>query len=187
MKRPKYMMISVVALILAMVGPTWATSSQEEKALLKEAAAINTTAASEQGEKVVTRRLEKDFNVSGARIQGLRERGMGYGEIAIVLSLCRKMPGGATDANVQRVMTMRQGPPTMGWGELSKRLGTKLGPAVSQVRNVNRETNREMKHDAMHGKEHMEKHQEQHEEMHKESMGHENMEGGQGMSHGKNK
>ena len=187
MKRSLYMIISVFVLLLTMLGAVWAAESQEEKELRKEAAAINTTAGNAQGEKVVIQRLEKDFNVSSDRIQGLRDQKLGYGEIAITLSLCQKMPGGITDANIQQVMTMRHGPPTMGWGEIAKKLGTKLGPALSQVKNVNKETNREMKHEAKGDKEHMEKHQERHEEMHKESMGHESMGGGQGESHGKEK
>ena len=186
MKRSLYMIVSVFLLLLTTLGGVWAAESKEEKALLKEAAAINTTAGNAQGEKVVTQRLEKDFNVTDTQVQGMRDKKLGYGEIAIVLSLSQKMPGGATDANIQRVMTMRQGPPTMGWGEISKELGTKLGTAVSQIRNVNRETNREMKHEAKGDKEHMEKHQEQHQEMHKDSMGQESM-GGQGVSHGKDK
>jgi hypothetical protein len=187
MKRSLYLIISVFVLLLTMLGAVWAAESQEEKELRKEAAAINTTAGGAQGEKVVTQRLEKEFKVTEMQIQGMREQKLGYGEIAITLSLCKKMPGGITDANIHQVMTMRQGPPTMGWGNIAKKLGTKLGPAISQVKNVNRETNKEMKHDAKGDKEHMEKHQEQHEEMHKESMGHESMGGGQGESHGKEK
>jgi len=187
MKRSLYILISVFVLLLTMLGAVWAAESQDEKELRKEAAAINTTAGNAQGEKVVIQRLEKDFNVSNDRIQGLRDQKLGYGEIAITLSLCQKMPGGITDANIQQVMTMRQGPLTMGWGEIAKKFGTKLGPAISQVKNVNRETNREMMHEAKGDKEHMEKHQEQHEEMHKESMGQESMGGGQGVSHGKEK
>jgi len=180
------MIISVFILSLTMLGAAGAAESKEEKALMKEAAAINATAGNAQGEKVVTQRLEKEYKVTETQVQQMRDKKLGYGEIAIVLSLCQKMPGGATDANIQQIMTMRQGPPTMGWGEIANKLGTKLGPAVSQVRNVNRETNREMRHEAKGDKEHMEKHQEQHEEMHKESMGHEDM-GGQGASHGKDK
>lgn len=197
MKRSKYMIMSVLALSLTMQSAVWAAESKEETNLQKEAVAINTTARDPQGEKAVTRRLEKDFNVTGTQIQGMRDTKMGYGEIAIVLSLSRKMPGGATDANIQQVTTMRQGPPAMGWGEVAKKVGTKLGPAVSQVRNVHREVNREMKHESSTDKEHREKHPERHDEMHKESMdhenmghenmGHENMGGGQGMSPGKGK
>ena len=187
MKRSLYTIVSVFVLLLTMLGAVWAAESKEEQSLQKEAAAINTTAGNTQGEKVVIQRLEKDFNVSNDRIQGLRDQKLGYGEIAITLSLCQKMPGGITDANIHQVMTMRQGPPTMGWGDIAKKLGTKLGPAISQVTNVNKEISREMKHEAKVDKEHMEKHQEQHEEMHKESMGHEGMGGGQGASHGKDK
>ncbi len=187
MKKTLYMIVSVSVLLLTMLSAVWAAESKEEQNLQKEAAAINTTAANAQGEKVVTQRLEKNFNVTEMQIQGLRDKKQGYGEIAIVLSLCQKMPGGATDANIQKVMTMRQGPPTMGWGEVAKKLGTKLGPAVSQVRNVHRAANREMRSEAKGDKEHMEKHQERHEEMHHGSMEHEGMGGGQGMSHGKEK
>jgi hypothetical protein len=187
MKRSLYLIVSVFVLMLTMLSAVWAAESREEKELRKESAAINTTAGNAQGEKVVTQRLEKDFNVSSARIQGLRDQKLGYGEIAITLSLCRNMPGGITDANIHQVMTMRQGPPAMGWGVIAKKLGTRLGPAISQVKNVNKETNREMKHEAKGDKEHMEKHQEQHDEMHKESMGQESMGGGQGASHGKEK
>jgi hypothetical protein len=182
-----YMIISVLVLSLTMLGAAWAAESKEEMNLQKDAIAIDTTARNAQGEKLVTRRLEKDFNVRSDQIQGLRDRKMGYGEISIVLSLSQKMPGGATDANIQEVMTMRQGPPTMGWGEIAKKLGTKLGPAVSQVRNIHREVTREMKHESIGDKEQMEKQQARHDEMHRESMGHENMGGGQGMSAGRRK
>lgn len=182
-----YMISSVFVLSLTILGAAWAAESRDETTLQKEAAAINTAAGRAEGEKLVTQRLEKDFNVNSDQIQGLRDKKMGYGEISIVMSLSEKMPGGATDANIQQVMTMRQGPPTMGWGDVAKKLGTKLGPAVSQVRNVHREVNREMKHESIGDKEQMEKHQELHDEMHKESMGHENMGGGQGMSPGKGK
>ena len=187
MKRSLYLIISVFLLLLTMLGAIWAAESQEEKDLRKETAAIDTTAGNAQGEKVVTQRLAKDFNVTDTQVQGMRDKKLGYGEIAIVLSLSQKMPGGATDANIQQVMTMRQGPPTMGWGEIAKKLGTKLGPAISQVKNVNKETNREMKHEAKGDKEHMEKHQEQHDEMHKESMGHESTGEGHGMTPDKGK
>ncbi len=174
-------MASVFVLSLTMLGAVWAEESKGEKSLQKEAAAINTTAGNAQGEKVVVQKLEKEFKVTDTQIQGLRGQKLGYGEIAIALSLAQKMPGGATDANIQQIMTMRQGPPTMGWGEIAKKNGTKLGHAVSQVKNIHRETSREMKHEAGGEKERMGNNQEQGEQM----KGHEGMGGGQGMSHGK--
>ena len=183
MKRTLYLIISVFMLSLATLGAALAAESKEENNLQKEAAAIDTTAGTPQGEKVVAQRLSKEFSVTDAQVQGMRDKKLGYGEIAIVLSLSQKMSGGATDANIQKVMAMRQGPPTMGWGQIAKTLGTKLGPALSQVKHVNKETSSEMKHEAKGNKEHMEQHQERHDEM----KGHEGMGGGQGMSPGKGK
>jgi hypothetical protein len=188
MKRMTKGIISVLVLIVVMIGAAWAAETKEEKNLSKEATQINNTAGSSQGEKVVVGRIEKEFSVTNAQIQGLRDQKMGYGEISTVFSLAAKMPGGITDTNIQQVMTLRQGPPKTGWGEVAKKLGTKLGPTVSQVKNVNSETHKEMMRQSENGKDHKEMHQDNHGEHQGEMMGHEGMggmSGGEGMSHGK--
>ena len=175
-------LIGALVLVLAVAGAVWAAETKEEKALNKQAGEISATAKTNQGEKVVMGRLEKEFNVTDAQVQGLRDKKLGYGEIAVVLSLSSKMTGGVTDANIQQVMTLRQGPPTMGWGAIAKKLGAKLGPTVSQVRTMNRETSREMKGGKEQG---MGSHQGQQGNMGHEGMGREGAGGGSGMSHGK--
>ncbi len=179
-------LIGALVLVLAVAGAVWAAETKEEKALNKQAGEISATAKTSQGEKVVMGRLEKEFNVTNTQVQGLRDKKLGYGEIAVVLSLSSKMTGGVTDANIQQVMTLRQGPPTMGWGEIARKLGTKLGPTVSRVRTMNRETNREMNREMNAGKEKgMGSHQGQQGDMGREGMGREGAGGGSGMSHGK--
>lgn len=186
MKRSMYIMISsVLVLLLTALSAAWAAETREEKSLTKESAAINTTANTEKGEKVVTQRLEKEFTVTDMQVQSLRSQKLGYGEIAIVFSLAQKMPGGISDANIQTIMTLRQGTPAKGWGEISRKLGTKLGPTVSQVGKVNKDTEHEMKHAAKGEKGGSEMHQEGHEGQHGEMMEHEGMGNGQGTSHGK--
>ncbi len=178
MKRIPHMIISLMLLSLTILGTTWAAETKEEKELNKEATAISTTANTDQGKKVVVGRLEKEFKVTGAQIQDLRDKKLGYGEIAIVCSLASKLPGGVTDANIQQVMTMRQGPHRMGWGEVCNKLGIKLGPTISQMMTMNRETHHEMMHETNAGQG----------EKHREMMGHEGMGGmgnDEGMSHGK--
>ena len=181
-KQSRYIMFSALMLSLITMGTALAAETKEEKALNKQAGEISATAKTSQGEKVVMGRLEKEFNVTDTQVQGLRDKKLGYGEIAVVLSLSSKMTGGVTDANIQQVMTLRQGPPTMGWGEIAKKLGTKLGPTISQVRTMNRETNREMKAGKEKG---MGSHQGQQGNMGHEGMGREGAGGGSGMSHGK--
>lgn len=190
MKRFVNVMMSVLVLFFAVTTAGWAAETKEEATLRKEAAAISKTAGSSQGEKVVTARLEKEFKATGAQIQGLRGKKLGYGEIAVVFSLAQKLPGSVTDANISEVMTLRQGPPVMGWGQIADKLGTKLGPAISQVKNVNRETNREMNREAKAGKGGagaMEQRQERSMERHDEMGGHEGSGAGSGSSHGKSR
>jgi len=191
MKQKRYVVISALVLSLAMLGTVWAAETSEEKELQKEANAIHATAGNAQGEKIVATRLEKDFKVTEAQVQALRDKKMGYGEISIVLSLAQKMPGGVTEANIQQVMTLRQGPPAQGWGEVSRKLGTKLGTVVSQVKNVNRESHRDAKREGRGDKEQLEKGHEGHGAMDRDMTGHEGMGMGSGpgpgMSHGKSK
>ncbi len=86
--------------------------------------------------KPIVQRIEKEFNVDRSVIDGLRSKKLGYGEIAIVLSLADKLPGGITDANVDTIMSKRQGPPKEGWGKIAKDLGLNLGTVLSRVEKV---------------------------------------------------
>lgn len=189
MRRMLGMIVIALATTAVLAGTTWAAKTPDDKALRKQAAQIDQTAAEPRGEKTVVGKLEQQFNVTEAQIQALRSQNMGYGNIAIVFGLAQTMPGGITDANVNAVMTMRQGPPVMGWGQIAKQLGTKLGPATSQVKKVNTESRKEMKQ----SQSRMEKtrkekqsdqaremRKEQHREMKSESRG-----GGMGKSQGK--
>lgn len=74
-----------------------------------------------------TEKIKTDFKVDDARVQSLRDKKYGYGEITKVLSLAEQMPGGITDENVAKITTMRDGPPKMGWGQIAKEQGVKLG------------------------------------------------------------
>jgi len=148
---------------LAGMNSAWAN---DEKNLDKQVSEVNKTGDTADGGKVVAQKIEKQFSVSADQVKALRDQKLGYGEISVVYSLASKMDGGITDANVQKIMTMRQGPPTMGWGKIAKELGYKLGPVVSSVKNVNAETRREMhkekkegRADRQEGQGRMEKHE----------------------------
>lgn len=95
------------------------------RAAAEDAAVKETPRVEAKGEQA--ERLKSEFKVDDARVQGLRDRKLGYGEVSIVLGLAEKMPGGITDANVKTIMDMRAGPPAMGWGQIAKKQGTTLG------------------------------------------------------------
>lgn len=98
-----------------------------EEGLPPAESTLDEEAATPGGSERVTQRLVTRFSVDDARINGLREENLGYGEIHHLLSLAEQMPGGITDENVNTILTMRQ-EQKMGWGNISKELGTKWGP-----------------------------------------------------------
>jgi hypothetical protein len=147
MKRSLLILIVGVMTALAVTGTAWADLSKAEKNLEREAKRLNDTAAKPDGEKAVVKRLVAELKATEQQVQALRDRKLDYGEIAVVLSLAQTMPGGATDANAQKVLSLRQGPPIAGWGDVARQLDTKLGRIVSQVRKVTNNANREIRND----------------------------------------
>lgn len=135
----KIFALFMVIFLLACTTAAFAAVSAEEKKLNDEVAALNKRASEPAGEKVVVQRLENQFKVKETQITALRDKKLGYGEIAITLAMAQKMPGGITDANVNQILSLRQGMPPKGWGEIAKELKLgKLGPMVSNVERVRR-------------------------------------------------
>ncbi|OGR41939.1 MAG: hypothetical protein A2X35_11570 [Elusimicrobia bacterium GWA2_61_42] len=119
--------------------------SAEEKQMDKVEADLNTDAAQPEGQAVVAEKLKKDFKVDDARLNGLRDKQLKDGEMAIALALAEGLPGGITDENVQKVVAMRQGPPVAGWGKVAKDLGVKVGPALSKAKKTAAEARKSAK------------------------------------------
>ncbi len=147
MKRACLNLGAVLVMILLISGAAQAELSKAEKNLGREAKRLTETASKPVGEKAVLKKIEVEFKVSDAQVQALRDRMLGYGEVAIVLSLAQKMPGGVAEVNVQKVLSLRQGPPVAGWGQVARQLGTKLGATVSQLKKMNNASNRAIKKD----------------------------------------
>ncbi len=131
--------LAAALLVFMTAIPTaWADTDSDMKKLDIETTALDKDAGEHGGSAIVLERLEKEFGVTSAEIDSLRDKKLGFGEIAIIFSLARKMPGGITDANISTILAMRQGPPKEGWGEVAKKLGFKLGPTVSGVKKFER-------------------------------------------------
>lgn len=106
---------------------------------------INDDASTPEGETVVVDRIEKEFDVDEATVKALRDKKLGYGEISIALSLAERLPGGITDENIDKVISMRQGPPVQGWGNVARDLDLSLKPTAKHLEKVGAES---MKGDA---------------------------------------
>ena len=143
MKRKLAMIFTAIFLVAGAVHAGAAT--KEETRLESSATDIDNDAGKPNMEKPVVQRIENEFKVTDAQINSLRSQKLGFGEITIVFALAEKLPGGLTDANIDKIMSMRNGPPKMGWGEIAHKLGFKLGPVISNVERVRREERHEMK------------------------------------------
>jgi hypothetical protein len=137
-------LIFMAVLIAGINTAAWAEASKEEARIEKDASALDKDTNKPEGEKMVVQRLEKEFHVDDARINSLRGQKLGYGEIAIVLAMAEKLPGGITDATVNKIMSMRHGPPVEGWGKIAMNLGFKLGPVISKVERVKAEARKDI-------------------------------------------
>jgi len=147
MKRSRLILIVGIIAALAGAGTAGAEISKAEKNLERESKRLNDTAAKPDGEQAVLKKIRSEFKVEDALIRSLKERTSGYGEVSIVLSLAQKMPGGVTEADVQHVLSLRQGLPTLSWGQIAHQLGARLEVTVSQIKKMSNDANREIKKD----------------------------------------
>jgi len=146
MKNNKLRLMLAGLFLCAAAMPAFAQEmSKEEKRLEAGAGELDKNAVKPEGAQRVHDRIKAEFGVDDARVQALRDKNMGYGGISIALGLAQELPGGITDANVDKVMALRQGPPVMGWGRLAKELGLKLGPVQSKVSKMSSEVRKAKK------------------------------------------
>ena len=138
------MMVSGLLLCAGMLVLAEEKSSDEKK-LDTATVEMDKEAAMPACQEAFQERIKTDFGVDEATVQGLRDKKMGYGEITITLGLARQLPGGGTEANIQKITALRQGPPVMGWGRISRDLGLKLGPVISKVRKISAEVRKQQK------------------------------------------
>lgn len=132
MKKMLFLAFAVVFLTFAVTTP-WADTSKEESALEQEVQELDSDSA--HGGAIVNK-LVTEFKVDEALIQSLRDKKLGYGEIAITLALADKLEGGITGANIDKILEMRGTDGKTGWGVIAGKLGVKLGSVISDVERV---------------------------------------------------
>jgi len=148
MKNTKLQLMFAGLFLCAAAMPAFAEEkSKEEKKLETGAGELEKSAAMPDGQQRVADRIKAEFGVDDARVQSLRDKNMGYGEISIALGLAQSLPGGITDDNVQKIVALRQGPPVMGWGKIARDLGLKLGAVQSKVHRMSAAVRKQEKPD----------------------------------------
>ncbi len=117
----------------------------EEQKLEDSAKSLDTYAAQAGGHRAVTDRIKNTYTVNEERVQSLRDQKLGYGEISIVLGLAHGMRGGVTDANVEKIIALRNGGQNAGWGKIAGNLGVKLPQVTSNIQKLSAEPDAKVK------------------------------------------
>ena len=121
----KIVSILLLSIFLCFIGGF--TSYADDEAKEEEAdKAMDKDAQTEQGKKMVVQRIENLFHVDQQRIDDLRQKKLGYGEIRHVFSLANQLPGGINDENVNKIMDLRKNQ-KMGWGRVAQELNLHMG------------------------------------------------------------
>lgn len=116
----------VVALVLLASAPGW--SAESGAPLDDQAAAVNRTARTPEGERAVADRLSRDLSIPATTLEAQRQQTkLGWGELLIANRLA-KATGMTFD---QAVSEFRSG---KGWGQIAGEHGVNLGKLVSEVR-----------------------------------------------------
>ncbi len=137
-------LMTVASILVFMTGiATAKTTARDEKKLKSEITLLDKDASLPRGEKVVMDRLSKEFNVTGDQIKALRDKKLGYGDIAAVYSMADKMSGGITDDNVNKVLSLREG--NKGWIVIAKSLDVDLGSVAKKVGGIEKDAHKDIK------------------------------------------
>src|SRR3989304_4042589 len=138
MKRILASLIFTSAVAFA-ASPIVFASTDIEVTIEQEVIEINEDASTPYGEVAVIGKIEKEFDVDESVITDLRAQKLGYGEISIALSLAERLPGGITAETIDKIISMRQGPPVEGWGNIARDLDLSLKPSAGHLEKVNAE------------------------------------------------
>ena len=146
MKNSKLQLLIAGLLLWAALIPAAAQEKSGEERKL-EAVSGELDKKYSEGQQRVTDKIVAEFGVDSGLVLGLGYKKLGYGEIAIALSLAQGPHSTIRDEDLRRIVALRQGPPVKGWGKVAKELGLKLGPVLSRVRKLAAEVRRDEKAD----------------------------------------
>ncbi len=137
----------ILTMSVTMLGtPVRGQDSKDDRELAAQAQRIDKAAAPTDANRVTMRILDEwsgtqfKFDATSAPrpltaqdIQDLRGKGLGFGEISILLALAAHQPNPATAKPLNEILALRQS--KKGWGELAHELGVKnLGLVISRVK-----------------------------------------------------
>jgi hypothetical protein len=121
-------------------------TAKHEGQLQREAKQLDGDAArasnTPDGQRRVTERIAKQFNVQPSVVTDLRNRRLGFGGATIALALSQELmkrdSSLSQPAALERILAQRQA--GKGWGVIARDLGLKLGHVISDVKKAGKAT-----------------------------------------------
>ena len=107
-------------------------------AMLNEDAGLPVTA-----DLVVKKRLSDKYDLTLGKIDSLLGPNMQYGDLAAVLEFAKKMSGGVTDANINKIINMRKS--GTGWDQIAGNLNLDLSDIARSLSRFEQGTHSRMK------------------------------------------
>lgn len=146
MQRTRWPM-TVAALGLALLTGAAGAAAQDQRTLGQVQAEANAldakasrVAGTPEGQRRVAESLATQFKVDRATVERLRDRRMGWGEVAIALALSQELmkqdPTLTQDQALARILAGRE---SGGWGKVAQQYGLKLGPVLSGIKRADRQ------------------------------------------------
>lgn len=127
--------IVLTAVFVFALSPGLMVHAEDTQDIEAQIRAIDQSANSSAAGHQFTENLKTRYNVDDATIQELREKNMGFGEIATTLSFAQEMRGGINDQNIQKIIDLRRSQ-KKGWGEIAKDLKVNVDEVTTNIQSI---------------------------------------------------
>ncbi|HET6487634.1 MAG TPA: hypothetical protein VFH83_14500 [Spirochaetia bacterium] len=122
--------------LLVSAGLVWAARGDSTVRLNGDVAYLNTLGRRSATAQSLDRSMMTIFRATEARLQTLKGAGMGEGDVAAALATASRLPGGITDASIDRVLRSWRTGRTRGWPAIVKSLRVNADRVAVSVERV---------------------------------------------------
>ncbi len=133
--------VSLAGVATAAMSSDSSAASKDIGKLSAEISMLNSDANLPQGDKIIMKQLTDNFRVGSDKVSSLLGRNMQYGDVAATLAFADRMSGGVNDANINKVVSMRD----KGWDQLAKSLNVNVSDVSSKLNSIEDKAHKDIK------------------------------------------
>jgi hypothetical protein len=107
-----------------------------------EISLLNSYKSLPQGDKIISKQLTDTFSVTKDKVDSLLSKTLQIGDAAAVLAFAEKLSGGITDANINKVVTMKS---RGGWDQVARNLNVDMASVAGKLSTFEDDAHRSIK------------------------------------------